>query len=249
MSLWRQLTHGLRVLTHRRLRPGRRRRSEHYLEQLIAAHVARGLPVKKPPCGAVELGNVTVIREEVRAGGWENAIDTVLSDLRYAARRLRSNPGFSAVSVLTLALGIGATTAIFSAVNPILFEPLPYPHAGRIAMIWDFGVDRSRIEVTFGTYRELIERSRSFDAIAVMKPWQPAMTGTGEPERFDGQRVSASYFRRWCTPGAGPDFEADDDPRTQCGDPATGGGGASAVTPRSLDVGSRSTTTAIPSSA
>lgn len=188
MSFWRQLTHGLRVLTHRAAADQDvADEVAHYLEQSIAAHVARGRSAEEARRAArLELGNVTVIREEVRAGGWENAIDTLLSDLRYAARRLRSNPGFSAVSVLTLALGLGATTAIFSAVNPILFEPLPCPHAGRIAMIWDFGVDRSRIEVTFGTYREVVERSRSFDAIAVMKPWQPAMTGTGEPERFDG---------------------------------------------------------------
>ena len=128
------------------------------------------------------------------------------------ARRLRSNPGFAAVSVLTLALGIGASTAIFSAVNPILFEPLPYPHAGRIMMIWDLGVDGSRLDVTFGTYRELAERSRSFDAIAVMKPWQPTMTGRAEPERLDGQRVSASYFRALgVSPVLGRDFQASDD--------------------------------------
>ncbi|MGH8629943.1 MAG: ABC transporter permease, partial [Burkholderiales bacterium] len=139
-------------------------------------------------------------------------METLWQDLRYGARQLLRSPGFTAVAVLTLALGIGATTAIFGAVNPILFEPLPYPRASRITMIWDFGPDGSPLEVTFGTYRELMERSRSFDAIAVMRPWQPTLTGAAEPERFDGQRVSASYFRVLGVPPAlGRDFDAFDD--------------------------------------
>jgi putative ABC transport system permease protein len=79
-------------------------------------------------------------------------------------------------------------------------------------MIWDYRVDGSRLDVTFGTFRELAERSRSFDAIAVMKLWQPIMTGAAEPERFDGQRVSAAYFRALgVSPSLGRDFDAADD--------------------------------------
>src|SRR5207248_2637004 len=107
----------------------------------------------------------------------------------------------------TLAVGIGATTAIFSAVNPILFERLPYPQASRIMTVSDVGVDRSRLDVTFGTYRELLARSRAFDALAVMKLWQPTLTGASEAERLDGQRVSASYFRALgVMPAQGRDF-------------------------------------------
>ena len=95
--------------------------------------------------------------------------------------------------MLTLALGIGASTAIFSAVNPILFQSLPYPDARRIMMIWDIS-QGLRLDVTFHTYRELTVRSRSFDALAVMRPWQPTLTSEAEPERFEGQNVSASYF-------------------------------------------------------
>src|SRR5205823_659999 len=125
---------------------------------------------------------------------------------------LRRAPGFTLVGVLTLALGIGASTAIFSAVNPILFEPLPYPEAHRIVTMWDYGVDGSPIDVTFGTWRELGERNRTFDAIAVMKPWQPALTGLAEPERLDGQRVSATYFRvLGVRPALGRDFASSDD--------------------------------------
>jgi hypothetical protein len=129
MSLWRQLAHGLRAVTDRK---GADRdiadEVRHYLEQATADHVARGLsPEEAERVARLELGSATRIEEDVRAYGWENAVGTLLSDLRYGARWLRRSPGFTALTVLTLALGIGATTAIFSAVHPVLFESLPYP--------------------------------------------------------------------------------------------------------------------------
>jgi putative ABC transport system permease protein len=133
-------------------------------------------------------------------------------DLRYGARMLLKQPGFTLITVLTLALGIGASTAIFSAVNPVLFESLPYPQARQIMTIWYAGADGSRVSQAFGNYRELAARSRAFDALAVMKLWQPTMIGPAEPERFDGQQVSASYFRVLGVPPAlGRDFDPADD--------------------------------------
>src|SRR6267142_1350739 len=122
-------------------------------------------------------------------------MDSIIQDIRYAIRRLLGSPGFTATTVSIVALGIGASTAIFSAVNPILLEPLPYPHAHRLLIISYAGVDGSHAMQSFGTYREIAARSRSFEAIAVFKTWQPTITGAAEPERLDGQRVSASYFR------------------------------------------------------
>ncbi|HEX9690637.1 MAG TPA: ABC transporter permease [Gemmatimonadales bacterium] len=118
----------------------------------------------------------------------------MLNDLRYALRQLAKRPGFTVVAVLTLALGLGGATAIFSAVHPILFEPLPYPAAGRIMMIWEVTPEGTRNQGTFGMYRELVTRARSFDAMAVLRPWQPTLTGSDQPERLEGQRVSAGYF-------------------------------------------------------
>ena len=214
MSLWRQLRRGLSVLTNRTA-ADRDLDDEvrHYLDEATSAWTARGLsPEEARRAAHLEIGNMMFVREQVRTSAWECVVDSVFSDFRYGVRRLRANWGFTAVSVLTLALGIGATTAIFSAVDPVLFEPLPYPHAERIAMIWDYRVDGSRLDVTFGTHRELVERSRSFDAIAVMKLWQPIMTGAAEPERFDGQRVSAAYFRALgVSPSLGRDFDTADD--------------------------------------
>jgi len=182
---------------------------EHYIEQGTAELIAAGhSPAEARRLAIMQLGNATVTREEVRAYGWENAVDSMITDLRYSARRLRNSLGFTTVTVVTLALGIGATAAVFSVVNPILFKPLPYPDAGRIVTISDRAADGSRADVTFGTYREILARSRSFDALAVMRPWQPTVTGEGEPERLDGQRVSASYFRVLGVPPAfGRDFD------------------------------------------
>jgi putative ABC transport system permease protein len=186
---------------------------QHYLEQATEAHIARGLPADRALRAArLELGGVTNVSEQMRSYGWENAVDSTLGDLRYAARRLRSAPGFTTVTVLTLALGIGATTAIFSAVNPILFESLPYPDADRITMIWEVRRDEARNDGTFGMYRGLAERSRSLQAIAVFKPWQPTIPDDAQPERLEGQRVSASYFHvLGISPVLGRDFEASHD--------------------------------------
>ena len=214
MSLWRQLARGVRALANRRAADRDvDDEVQHYFDQAVATLMAGGLsPEAARRAARLEMGGTTAVREQVRSYGWENVIETLLADVRYAARRLRSNPGFTGVAALTLALGIGASTAMFSAVNPVLFEPLPYPHAGRIAAVWDVATDGSRLDVTFGTYRELAERSRSFAAMAVMRPWQPTVVGTAEPERLEGQRVSASYFRvLGVAPALGRDFQPSDD--------------------------------------
>jgi predicted permease len=136
----------------------------------------------------------------------------LLQDLGYALRQLQKSPVFACMAVLILGLGIGASTAIFSAVNPVLFQPLPYPQANRIMMIWYAGDDGSRLAQTFHTYRELAERSRSFDSISVENLWQPTLTGAVQPQRLEGQRVSASYFRTLgVSPMLGRDFQTLDD--------------------------------------
>ena len=143
---------------------------------------------------AIEVGNVTALREEVRASGWEHAFDILLNDVRYAVRRLLRDPIFTIVASLTLALGIGAATAIFSAVNPILFRALPYPGAERIVTISDRSPSGAAAEPTYGTFEELAVRSRSFESVSASDLWRPSLTGTEEAERLQGLRVSASYF-------------------------------------------------------
>jgi putative ABC transport system permease protein len=140
-----------------------------------------------------------------------NMLHDIWNDLRFGLRMLLKRPGFTVIAVITLALGMGASTAIFSAVNPILFESLPYPDAKQIVTISDDFADAG-VGMTFGTYRELVQRSRSFSAIAVIRPWQPALAGLGEPERLEGQRVSASYFQvLGVSPALGLNFNSSDD--------------------------------------
>ena len=214
MSLWRQVRGGVRVLTNRQ-RADRELSDEvrHYVDTMAAELVARGCsPEAARRAAHLEVGNMTVTREEVRSHGWENAVGTLIGDLHYAGRRLRHSPGATAVSVITLAVGIGASTAIFSAVNPILFHALPYPHPDRIVMIADANPYGQVRPVTFGTYRELAQRSRAFQHMAVLRPWQPTMVGDAEPERLAGQRVGAGFFRALgVSPFMGRDFRADDD--------------------------------------
>ena len=211
----------LQVFFHRLRAVFFKGRLERELEEEIRSHLEmqaeenrrRGMnPDEARRAALRQFGGVEQVKERYRDRRGLPLVETALQDVRYAARVLRKSPGFTLVAVVTLALGIGATTAIFSAVYPILFEPLPYPHADQIVMIWDFGTDGARLDVTFGTYRELAERSRSFDALAVMRPWQPVMTGEAQPERFNGQHVSAGYFRALgVLPAMGRDFQDSDD--------------------------------------
>src|SRR5579871_307437 len=214
MSLWRQCTRGLRsLLRQTNANDDIAAEIRQYLDDVIEAGVACGLsPEDAQRAARAEIGNLTPMQEQVRSYGWENAVRTFFFDLRYAARQLRRKAGFSTVSIITLALGIGACTAIFSAVNPILFSPLPYPHADRLTMIWYANADGSRDQQAFHTYRELTERSRSFETTAVAKPWLPTLTGNDQPERLEGQKVSAAYFRTLAvSPVLGRDFQPSDD--------------------------------------
>src|SRR5689334_1317010 len=113
-----------------------------------------------------------------------DSMSNFISDVRFAARQLRSRPGFTVIAVLTLALGIGSTTAIFSAVDPVLFKSLPYPNSQRMMALWESRGGGSQLAVSYGTFHGIAERSHSFDTIAVMKPWQPTLVGGDRPERL-----------------------------------------------------------------
>ncbi len=160
----------------------------------------------------VKLGGLEQTKQIYRERGTVPAFEALGHDLRFAFRQLRKKPGFAFTAILVLGLGIGASTAIFSAVDPILFQPLPYPDPGRVMMLWEQRGDGSREAVCFGTFHGLQERNRTFKSMAVMKAWQPTMIGRAEPERFEGQRVSADYFRvLGVEPVLGRGFDAADD--------------------------------------
>jgi putative ABC transport system permease protein len=214
MSLWRQITRGWRAL----VRPDAvgedvGREVEHFFAEAAAAHEARGLsPTDARRAARRELGLPEAVRDEVRAYGWETVVRASIADMRFAARQLRRAPGFALASLFTLALGIGASTAIYSAIKPTLLEPLPYPEAHRIVTIWDRLPDGRRLQVTFGTYREVAARCQTCDALTVTRAWQPTLTGADRPERLFGQLVAAEYFRVFgVQPALGSGFDPVDD--------------------------------------
>jgi putative ABC transport system permease protein len=116
--------------------------------------------------------------------------------MRYALRRLLHEPGFSAIVVLTLALGIGANTAIFSIVNGVLLKPQPYPEPERVVVLNHYygSLDGLMAGFAVPSYRDFQERTQMFDAFAVANGWNANLTGIGEPERLVGQRVTGEYF-------------------------------------------------------
>lgn len=187
----------------------------HFVQQRARELASEGVPHDEALRRAtIEIGNVTATREHVRASGWEHGVDTFFGDIRYTLRWLRRDPAFTVVAALTLALGIGAATSIFSAVNPILFRALPYPAAERIVTITDRAADGKPSEPTYGTYEEIAARSRSFESLSAADLWRPSLTGTDEPERLEGQRVSGSYFHTLgVLPAAGRSFDSTEDVR------------------------------------
>jgi putative ABC transport system permease protein len=123
-------------------------------------------------------------------------MDTLLQDLRYSLRRLSKSPAFTVVVVLTLALGIGANTAIFSAVNAVLLRPLPYDEPHRLVTIEHLypSLDGLEAPVSVPGFLDYQKKGRSFESMAVQSGWQANLTGVGEPVRMQGQRVTGKLF-------------------------------------------------------
>jgi putative ABC transport system permease protein len=125
-------------------------------------------------------------------------MDTWLKDVRYAFRRLRKSPGFALIVLLTLALGIGANSAIFSVVNTVLLRPFPYRDPERLVIVDHFYPSLNNLEAGASApgFRDLRDKASIFDGVFVMNGWSPALTGTnGEPQRLQGTRGSGLIFK------------------------------------------------------
>ena len=137
----------------------------------------------------------------------------MIHDLRYALRTLARAPGFTLVAVLTLALGIGANSAVFSAVYSLLFDPLPFVDGDRVAAVWEVaprGNDHN--EVTPANFRDFREQAKSFDHLVAHAWWPANLTGGTGPERVQGFRVSPDYFAALgIEPAHGRTFAPDED--------------------------------------
>jgi len=126
----------------------------------------------------------------------------LIADFRYALRTLRRSPGYAAAALLTLAVGIGANTAIFTVVRAVLLSPLPYREPGRIAWVWATRVDRDRAFFSIPNYLDTRAAASSFEQLAAFSPWAPTLSGGGEPERVDAVRVDGDAFAVLGSPAA-----------------------------------------------
>jgi len=199
----------------------RNQREQEFAEELashLALHIEDNLRAGMSPEEArrralIKLGGVTQTTELHREQGGLPMLETLIQDLRFGVRMLRKNPGFSLVAILTLALGIGATTAMFSVVNAILLRPLFGRETDRLVTIYH---SYPKTNLTTGgaaaSFVDYQQQGAIFESVAVSANASFNLTGQGEPERVEGRRVSAGYFTtRGVTAALGRTFLPDED--------------------------------------
>jgi predicted permease len=141
-----------------------------------------------------ELGNAGVIQDVTHDQWAWTWLENLLQDLRYGARTLRKSPGFAAVAILTLALGIGVNTALFSVVNGVLLNPLPYPQPNQLVELWWDRTPGQHSSVPYLNFLDWQKESTAFSAVGAYLQDNMIVTGAGEPERVDGVKISANFL-------------------------------------------------------
>ena len=137
---------------------------------------------------------------------------TLLQDIRFSIRMLLKNPGFAAIAILTLALGIGANTALFSVVNGVLLNPLEYPHSEQLVTVYGKTPGFARAPISYLNFLDWQRATRTFSSMALYRNEPYNLTGTGEAELVGGSMISADFFPTLgVTPVLGRNFRADDD--------------------------------------
>ncbi len=143
----------------------------------------------------VEIGSLEAVKDEIRSAGWESVLETVWQDLRYGAHQLRRNSGFTIAAVLTLALGIGATTAIFSVVETVLLHSPPYQAPDRLVALNERSPQGEESELSAGDFADLHDQSRAFQGMAAYTLWEfHTLTGVREPDEVWSSAVSPNLF-------------------------------------------------------
>jgi len=188
-----------------------------HLERLIEEKVAKGMMPKEARYAALnDLGGVEQIKEECQDTRRVNFIENVIQDLRYGLRMLGKNPGFTAVAVLTLALGIGANAAIFSVLNAVVLRPLPYKDPERLAVLWTDNLRQNLHEerTSYPNFEDWKSQNDVFEDMAFCSSFTVNLTGGDEPERIVAARVTSNLFSMiGVSPIVGHTFTPEDEAR------------------------------------
>jgi predicted permease len=157
-------------------------------------------------------GGIESAKESYRERRGIPLLETLWQDIRYGLRMLRKSPGFTAVAILTLALGIGANTAIFSVVDAVLLRPLPYPHSDRLVMVYQSASQLGRAGPSYPNFQDWQRATRSFEELVAFRTSQFALSGNGEATNVIAGAVTSDYFQMFrVTPILGRTFEPSDD--------------------------------------
>jgi putative ABC transport system permease protein len=167
-----------------------------HLEILIEEKVGAGMPAAEARRAArVEMGGIEQVKEQVREKRMGNWLQSVLSDCRYGFRQLRKNAGTTALMIFTLALAIGASTAIFSVVYGVLLRPLPYTDANRIMAVFEITSKGRPSRLADPNFDDFRDQNRSFQAIAKCDDYVTSVSGAGQPTRTMIAHVSSGFQR------------------------------------------------------
>jgi putative ABC transport system permease protein len=186
---------------------------ETHLRLLAERYVRQGMTEAEAARAArLQFGNVTRLQEVNREIRGIRSIETLVQDLRYGARMLLKQPGFTSIAVLTLGLGIGANTALFSIVNAVLLRPFPYRAPEQLVILLE-SVSARDIPPSYPNFADWRDQNTVFDSIAAVRTNESFnFTGAGEPERLQGRIVSAGFFTTLgIKPLLGRDFLAEED--------------------------------------
>src|SRR5215831_19233798 len=168
----------------------------YHIERQIEEHIAKGMAPEEAQYAALRtIGGIERRKEECRDTRRVRWIEELTQDLRYGLRILRKSPGFTLVTIFTLALGLGANAAIFSFVNAVLLKPLPYPDPERIVSVWEKRPDGGNNYISPLNFLDWERQNRCFQFLSAITGDTVTLTGSGSPEQLYVHRVSASYFK------------------------------------------------------
>jgi predicted permease len=213
----------IRILLSRCAALLRGRKLDHDLDEELRSHIDlaieenmyRGMNAQQARTTALrEFGGVAQARENYREQRGLPLAETLMRDVRYALRQLSRSPGFAATAILTLALGIGANTAIFSVVQGVLLAPLPYPQSDRLVLLHQSRPNVQHLDISYPDFQDWQRTSRSFERMAALSWRDYDLTGPGTPEHLAGMEVSSGFFTTLgVKPALGRDFTpAEDEP-------------------------------------